>query len=103
MALRIVPAQVTRIEAAIDEANAQLEPLRSFILPGGSTTAAAIHLARAVTRRAERTAVAASREVSLNPLALAYLNRLSDLLFVLAREANLDRGGDVLWKPGGER
>ena len=103
MALRIVPAQVTRIEAAIDEANAQLEPLRSFILPGGSTTAAAIHLARAVTRRAERTAVAASREVSLNPLALAYLNRLSDLLFVLAREANLDRGGDVLWKPGANR
>ncbi|KAI1691341.1 cobalamin adenosyltransferase domain-containing protein [Ditylenchus destructor] len=103
MTLRIVPAQVTRIEAAIDEANAGLEPLRSFILPGGSERSAAIHLARAVTRRAERTAVAASREVSLNPQALAYLNRLSDLLFVLARAANLNRGGDVLWKPGANR
>ena len=103
MTLRIVSAQVTRIEAAIDEANARLEPLRSFILPGGSERAAAIHLARAITRRAERTAVAASREVSLNPQALAYLNRLSDLLFVLARAANLNRGGDVLWKPGANR
>ncbi|WP_447727241.1 cob(I)yrinic acid a,c-diamide adenosyltransferase [Sphingomonas koreensis] len=103
MTLRIIPAQVVRIEAAIDEANARLEPLRSFILPGGSTAAAAIHLARAIARRAERTAVAASHEVSLNPQALAYLNRLSDLLFVLAREANLDRGGDVLWKPGANR
>ncbi|HSX54898.1 MAG TPA: cob(I)yrinic acid a,c-diamide adenosyltransferase [Sphingomonas sp.] len=103
MALRIVPAQVTRIETAIDAANAQLEPLRSFILPGGSAAAVAIHLARAVARRAERSAVAASREVSLNPQALAYLNRLSDLLFVLAREANLGRGGDVLWKPGANR
>ena len=103
MALRIVPAQVARLEAAIDEANEKLEPLRSFILPGGSGVAAAIHLARAITRRAERTAVAASHEVSLNPQALAYLNRLSDLLFVLAREANHDRGGDVLWKPGANR
>lgn len=103
MALRIVPAQVARLEVAIDAANEALEPLRSFILPGGSPVAAAIHLARAVARRAERTAVAASREVPLNPQALAYLNRLSDLLFVLAREANLDRGGDVLWKPGANR
>ncbi len=103
MALRIVAAQVKRIEAAIDEANGKLEPLRSFILPGGSAAAAAIHLARAVARRAERTAVAASHAVSLNPQALAYLNRLSDLLFVLAREANLNRGGDVLWKPGANR
>ena len=103
MVLRIVPGQVARLELAIDAANEALEPLRSFILPGGSAAAAAIHLARAVTRRAERTAVAASREVPLNPQALAYLNRLSDLLFVLAREANLDRGGDVLWKPGANR
>ncbi|WP_343517758.1 cob(I)yrinic acid a,c-diamide adenosyltransferase [Sphingomonas sp.] len=102
-ALRIAPAQVARLEVAIDAANEALEPLRSFILPGGSTVAAALHLARAITRRAERTAVAAAQEVPLNPQALAYLNRLSDLLFVLAREANLAVGGDVLWKPGANR
>jgi cob(I)alamin adenosyltransferase len=102
-ALRIVRAQVARLEVAIDAANEAIEPLRSFILPGGSPAAAAIHLARAITRRAERSAVAAASEVPLNPQALAYLNRLSDLLFVLAREANLAAGGDVLWKPGANR
>lgn len=103
MTLRIAPAQVARLEVAIDAANEALEPLRSFILPGGSPVAAALHLARAITRRAERTAVAAAQATSLNPQALAYLNRLSDLLFVLAREANLAAGGDVLWKPGANR
>ncbi|MCP3730506.1 cob(I)yrinic acid a,c-diamide adenosyltransferase [Sphingomonas sp. MG17] len=103
MTLRIVPAQVTRLEAAIDAANDSLEPLRSFILPGGTPAAAALHLARAITRRAERSAVAASAQVPLNPQALQYLNRLSDLLFVLCRAVNLSAGGDVLWKPGAHR
>ncbi len=103
MTLRIVAAQVTRLETAIDAANESLEPLRSFILPGGTPAAAALHLARAIARRAERSAVAAAQEVSLNPLALQYLNRLSDLLFVLCRAVNLSAGGDVLWKPGANR
>lgn len=102
MTLRITPAQVARLEVAIDAANEALEPLRSFILPGGTATAAALHLARAIARRAERSAVAAAQEVALNPEAVKYLNRLSDLLFVLAREANLSTG-DVLWKPGASR
>lgn len=102
-ALRIVSAQVARLEVAIDAANEALEPLRSFILPGGSPVAATLHLARATTRRAERSAVAAALEVPLNPQALAYLNRLSDLLFVLAREANSAARGDVLWTPGANR
>ena len=103
MTLRIVAGQVARLELAIDAANEALAPLTSFILPGGTPAAAALHLARAITRRAERSAVAASREVSLNPQALAYLNRLSDLLFVLCREMNLSAHGDVLWKPGASR
>src|SRR5690606_31786665 len=103
MTLRITAPQVTRLETAIDAANDQLGPLTSFILPGGTPAAAALHLARAVARRAERSAVAAAREVPLNPQALKYLNRLSDLLFVLAREMNLSAGGDVLWKPGATR
>jgi cob(I)alamin adenosyltransferase len=103
MTLRIVPDQVSRIEAAIDAANAPLEPLHSFILPGGSPAAAALHLARAVARRAERSAVAAAETVPLNPEALKYLNRLSDLLFVLSRAANQSAGGDVLWVPGASR
>jgi len=102
-ALRIVPAQVARLERAIDAANAALTPLTSFILPGGTPAAAALHLARAIVRRAERGAVAASHDATLNPQALAYLNRLSDLLFVLAREMNLSDAGDVLWKPGASR
>lgn len=103
MTLRIVPAQVARLEVAIDAANESLSPLTSFILPGGSQAAAAVHLARAIVRRAERSATAAAASVSLNPQALAYLNRLSDLLFVLAREMNQDAGGDVLWTPGAHR
>jgi len=103
MVLRIVQAQVDRLEREIDAMNAGLEPLRSFILPGGGAGAAPLHLARAVVRRAERSAVAAAREVPLNPLALAYLNRLSDHLFVLARAAAAEGGGDILWEPGATR
>jgi cob(I)alamin adenosyltransferase len=104
MVLRIVPAQIARLEAEIDAMNEGLGPLTSFILPGGaSAAAAALHLARAVVRRAERDLVAASRSVALNPVALAYVNRLSDHLFTLARAVNAGAGGDVLWKPGATR
>ena len=101
--LRIIPAQVARLEAEIDAMNATLEPLSSFILPGGSPAAAALHLARALIRRAEREIVAAGRSVALNPVALIYVNRLSDHLFTLARAVNAAGGGDVLWRPGGTR
>ena len=100
-ALRIVPAQVERLEREIDGMNADLEDLRSFILPGGAGGSAALHLARAVVRRAERAAVGAGAE--FNPHALTYLNRLSDHLFVLARWVARDRGGDILWQPGATR
>ena len=103
MALRIVPEQVARLEAEIDAMNDTLAPLTSFILPGGSAAGAALHLARAIVRRAERTAIAASESVPLNPAALAYLNRLSDYLFVASRYVNQSAGGDVLWVPGGSR
>lgn len=103
MALRITAGQVERLEQEIDAMNEVLAPLRSFILPGGDTAAAAIHLGRAIARRAERSAVAAAREVGLNPAGLAYINRLSDHLFVMARYLNIAAGGDVLWKPGATR
>jgi cob(I)alamin adenosyltransferase len=103
MVLRIVPAQVERLERAIDDLNADLPALDSFILPGGSAAAAAVHLARAVTRRAERSAVAAATIYGVNPQAIAYLNRLSDLLFVLARSLNAGAAGDVKWVPGASR
>jgi cob(I)alamin adenosyltransferase len=99
--LRITPAHVTPIESAIDFLNARLRPLSSFVLPGGSPLAAALHHARTVCRRAERRLVALSRRESLNPQTIVYLNRLSDLLFVLGRHANDDGAGDVLWVPGG--
>lgn len=99
MTLRIVAAQVARLEAEIDAANAALPPLASFILPGGA--AAALHLARAIVRRAERSAVAIGGGV--NPQALAYLNRLSDYLFVACRVVNGGAGGDILWVPGASR
>ena len=102
-ALRIVSAQVERLEAEIDAMNADLEPLRSFILPAGAAGAAYVHLARAIVRRAERAAVSAGRDTSLNPLALTYLNRLSDHLFVLARRLARAGGGEVLWQPGATR
>ena len=103
MALRIVPEQVARLEREIDAMNERLEPLRSFILPGGAAAAAHVHIARAVVRRAERSAVAASREAGLNPQALRYINRLSDHLFVFARLINHDSEGDILWIPGATR
>ncbi|HEY0626789.1 MAG TPA: cob(I)yrinic acid a,c-diamide adenosyltransferase [Allosphingosinicella sp.] len=102
MTLRIAPEQIERLESEIDEMNEALEPLRSFILPGGEAGAAHLHLARTIVRRAERVAVAASREVQLNPLALTYLNRLSDHLFVTARYVAKARG-DILWQPGATR
>lgn len=101
--LRIVPAQVKRLEDEIDALNRRLQPLASFVLPGGTPAAAALHLARAAVRRAEREIVAASRGLALNPAALAYVNRLSDHLFTLARAVNAEAGGDVLWKPGATR
>lgn len=102
--LRIVDADVERLEAACDAFNAQLEPLRSFVLPGGTPGAALLHLARTVVRRAERSTWRAIDELgeSMNPLTAAYLNRLSDLMFILARCANLPEG-DVLWQPGASR
>lgn len=101
--LRVTQAQVERLEREIDALNARLATLRSFVLPGGTPAAAYLHLARTITRRAEReTALLASRE-PINPLTLSYLNRLSDLLFVCARHANDDGALDVLWEPGANR
>ncbi len=102
--LRVVPADVERLEAACDEYNARLEPLRSFILPGGTPGASLLHLARTIVRRAERSTWRAIDELgdSMNPLTAAYLNRLSDLMFILGRCANLPQG-DVLWQPGASR
>lgn len=102
-ALRIVASQVERLEREIDAMNASLEPLTSFILPSGSPGVSALHLARAVTRRAERAAVALNESEPLNPQLLAYLNRLSDHLFVAARFVAASEGGDVLWQPGATR
>ena len=103
--LRITPDYVERLEKACDAYNARLEPLRSFILPGGSLGAAQLHVARTVARRAERATWRAIEEYgdSINPLKAHYLNRLSDLLFILARCVNVDGAGDVLWQPGGGR
>jgi cob(I)alamin adenosyltransferase len=103
MALRIVPSQIARLEDEIDGMNDTLGALKSFILPGGTEAAARLHLARAVTRRAERAAVTAGATRNLNPIALNYLNRLSDHLFVLTRHLNAAAGGDILWKPGATR
>lgn len=103
MALRIVQGQIDRLENEIDAMNATLSPLTSFILPGGEPAAAHLHLARAIVRRAERTAVAAAAGRALNPLALKYLNRLSDHLFTLCRVINDGGARDVLWKPGATR
>ena len=102
--LRIDESYLTRLEQACDSYNESLPTLRSFVLPGGTTGSALLHVARTVVRRAERAAWAAV-EVhgdTMNLLAVKYLNRLSDLLFILARVAN-EPGGDLLWKPGGER
>jgi len=98
-ALRIIEPQVERLEREIDAMNADLPPLDSFILPGGSPLAAALHLARTITRRAERLVAALATAEAINPQALKYLNRLSDHLFVLSRVANRP-AGDILWEPG---
>jgi len=103
MTLRVTDAQVTRLEEEIDSMNANMQPLTNFILPGGSAASAHLHLARTVIRRAERHAITASREVSINPAAIKYLNRLSDHLFVLSRHLNKDGASDVLWVPGATR
>jgi cob(I)alamin adenosyltransferase len=99
--LRVTQALVDALEADCDRLNAELPELRSFILPGGTETAARLHVARTVCRRAEREVIAAAEDVEVNPLVLPYLNRLSDLLFILARAANAHAGHDEpLWRPG---
>ncbi|MBS0477113.1 MAG: cob(I)yrinic acid a,c-diamide adenosyltransferase [Proteobacteria bacterium] len=103
MVLRIVPAQATWLEAQIDALNEGVPPLTSFILPGGSEAAARVHIARAAVRRAERAMTALAAAEPVNPAALAYINRLSDYLFVLARAVNARGSGDVLWVPGQNR
>jgi cob(I)alamin adenosyltransferase len=101
--LRVDEAGIERLEEDCDRFNAELPELRSFVLPGGTEAAARLHVARTVCRRAEREVLEASEEVELNPLVLVYLNRLSDLLFILARAANATAGQDEpLWKPGGQ-
>ncbi len=102
-ALRIIDTQVYWLESEIDRINGALNPLSSFILPGGAPVAAQLHLARTVTRRAERLITALAAEVPVNPEAVKYLNRLSDLLFVMSRAANGGGKDDVLWVPGGSR
>jgi len=102
-ALRIVASQVERLEKEIDAMNAELSPLNSFILPGGSEVAARLHLARTVSRRAERCMTRLAVEQEINPEAIKYINRLSDHLFVLARRLNDNGATDVLWVPGGGR
>lgn len=101
--LRVVQAQVDRLEAEIDSMNAVIPPLNSFILPGGSPAAAYLHLARTLARRAERLAVHLAEQENINPVVVRYLNRLSDHLFVAARHANNNGADDVLWVPGQNR
>ncbi|MCH2166462.1 MAG: cob(I)yrinic acid a,c-diamide adenosyltransferase [Oceanicola sp.] len=101
--LRVAATQVSRLEAEIDDMNAKLAPLRSFILPGGTALAAHLHLCRTVSRRAERLSVELATMEAINPDAVKYLNRLSDWFFVAARIANDDGKADVLWVPGANR
>ena len=101
--LRVEQAAIDRLEADCDEANAPLPELRSFVLPGGTEAASRLHVARAACRRAEREVIEAGGSRPVNPLAAVYLNRLSDLLFILARAANTAGGDEPLWRPGGER
>lgn len=100
--LRVAQTQIDALEADCDRCNADLPELKSFVLPGGSEAAGRLHVARAVCRRAERDVLAAAEQVELNPLVSVYLNRLSDLLFILARTANAD-ADEPLWKPGTTR
>ncbi|ABV91967.1 putative ATP--cobalamin adenosyltransferase [Dinoroseobacter shibae DFL 12 = DSM 16493] len=101
--LRMADSQVARLEAEIDAMNKDLEPLRSFILPGGSALAAQLHLCRTVSRRAERLSVELATIETVNPAAVKYLNRLSDWFFVAGRVANSNGADDVLWVPGANR
>jgi cob(I)alamin adenosyltransferase len=101
--LRMVPEQVTRLEGEIDRLNADLAPLNSFVLPGGSAAAAWLHLARTVARRAEREITLLAESETVNPEAIRYINRLSDLFFVMSRHLNGGGAGDVLWEPGATR
>jgi cob(I)alamin adenosyltransferase len=101
--LRIDQDRIDELERLCDRFNADLPELRSFVLPGGTPSAARLHVARTVCRRAERDVLLAASEVDVNPLVLHYLNRLSDLLFILARAANAGHGAEPLWRPGGER
>lgn len=101
--LRIAETQVTRLEREIDDMNAQLQPLKSFVLPGGAPAAAHLHLARTVARRAERAMVALAVDEPVSDAAMKYINRLSDHHFVMSRWLNIDHGGDVLWVPGQHR
>ncbi len=101
--LRVSAGQVERLEGEIDRINSDLEPLKSFVLPGGTAAAAYLHLARTVARRAERDITALAETEPLNPAAIRYINRLSDLLFVLSRHANKHGSEDVLWVPGKNR
>jgi len=101
--LRMADTQVTRLESEIDAMNAGLQPLRSFVLPGGSPLAAHLHICRTVARRAERLAVELAATEAVNPAAIRYLNRLSDWFFVAARTANNGGRDDVLWVPGANR
>ena len=101
--LRVVEAQVLRLEREIDEMNAALQPLESFVLPGGSAAAAYLHLARTIARRAERAMTTLAVKSPVNPIAIKYINRLSDHLFVLARYLNDGGKGDILWRPGANR
>ena len=102
-ALRIIPSQVKRLEKEIDQLNSKLKPLTSFVLPGGSAASANLHLARTVVRRAERLVCALAAAEKTNPIAMQYINRLSDFLFVLARITNDEGKKDVLWQPGVNR
>jgi cob(I)alamin adenosyltransferase len=101
--LRVTDAQCARLEQEVAAMNAAIPPLRSFVLPGGSAGAAHAHLARTITRRAERLVVALAAEETVNPAALRYLNRLSDHLFVLSRRLNKNGAADVTWHPGATR
>lgn len=103
--LRVTQSYIDALETACDDYNERLEPLRSFVLPGGTPAAAHLHVARTVVRRAERSTWAAldTYHGGMNRMTATYLNRLSDLLFILARYANVEAGGDVLWKPGANR
>lgn len=101
--LRVVEAQIERLEQEIDRLNAELQPLKSFVLSGGTPSSAHLHLARTVARRAERDMTALMEQEAVNPAALRYINRLSDLLFVMARYLNDKGRADILWVPGKNR